>query len=608
MKLSNLSLEELMRLEVSTVSRKTELWWTAPGAIDVITNEDIRRAPVLNLPEALRLAVGLHVGQPSAREWAIAARGFNVTASNKLNVQMDGRSLFTPFFSGVTWNAQDTMLEDIDRIEVSRGPSGALWGAFAVNGFVQILTKPAWETQGSLASGAVGSELGWFSYRYGGKAGESTFYRVYAKYSQFNSTYSPVTGRRSMPTTDLAQTGFRLDSRGAADTTFTLHGDAYTNKGTPKDHLQNEIAGANLTGQMHRVLAPDSDVTVTGYYDYTSKDYAGTFREIRDTLAGSAKYRRATGTQELQVGVDGLVSWDNVTGPQLSFAPEKETFYTLSAFVHDTITLVPKRWTTTLGMQALYNGYSGADFQPTARVAWTPDSRTTIWGAVSRAVRPPVRADRDLIARFGTLLVFEGNNDLKSEDVVAYELGGRRRMGERFAVYFAGFLNRYNNLRSYEARNPPFMSFPWTFKNTTNAHSTGVEASALWQPVTRLFIKAHYRYLDLELTKDPGSGDFQNGLFEMNDPHHVAAITFRLDLPRHVELDATLRHVSSLPRPAIHAYTTADVRLGWSPRPDCEFSLIGQNLFDPRHPDFITPNSINDEVARSVTFKATWRF
>jgi iron complex outermembrane receptor protein len=210
--------------------------------------------------------------------------------------------------------------------------------------------------------------------------------------------------------------------------------------------------------------------------------------------------------------------------------------------------------------------------------------------------------------RFGGLTVFEGNDELKSESVVSYELGGRQRFGERAAAYIAAFVNRYDNLRSYESQTSTFMAFPWTFKNTTNAHSSGIELAGLWQPATRLFIKASYRYLDLHLTKDPGSGDFENGLYEMNDPHHIATIVVRLDLPAHFEMDTVLRHVSSLPQPAMHGYTTADVRLGWSPRTDCEFAVIGQNLFDPRHPDFVTPNSINDEVARSVTFKATWRF
>ena len=606
--LTRLTLEELMQLDVSTVSRKAEQWWTAPGAIDVITSEDIRRSPYLTLPDLLRLSTGVHVGRPNAREWAVAVRGFNVVASNKLNVQMDGRSLFTPFYSGVLWNAQDTMLEDIDRIEVSRGPGGALWGAYAVNGFVQILTKPAWETQGLLASGGAGTEMpGFLSWRYGGKASEATFYRVYGKYSRFRAMYAPF-GDRTSPTTDLAQAGFRTDTRAGGDTTLTLHGDVYTNKGTPDDHLQNEISGANFTARLNRVLGADADFDLTGYYDYTSKNFAGTFRELRDTVSGSAKFRLRRGAHDLQFGVDGLYSWDHVWGPQLTFEPPRQDFYTASAFAQDSVAIVPGRFTAVLGGQVLYNIYSRLDAQPTARFAWTPGERTTVWGAVSRAVRTPVRIDRDLVARFGGTLFFEGNNDLKPESAVAYELGARHRFNERVATYVTVYANHYDNLRSYESMSSTFMALPWTFKNTTNAHSTGVEAGLLFQPVNRLFVKASYRQLNLELTKDPGSGDFRDGIFEMNDPEHIAVVTARLTLPRSVEFDVTLRHLSRLPSPRLKAYTTADVRLAWSPRPELELAAIGQNLLEPRHADFITPNGRNEELARSVTFKATWRY
>lgn len=607
-RLTALSLEELMQLDVSIVSRKTEQWWQAAGAVDVITNEDIRRSAALTLPDALRLGSGVHVGQPNAREWAVAVRGFNVLSSNKLNVQMDGRSLFTPFFSGVLWNAQDTLLEDIDRIEVSRGPGGALWGAYAVNGFIQILTKPAWETQGWLASGGAGTEMpGFFSFRYGGKAGDSTFYRAYAKYSRYRSSYAPD-GDRTGPTTDFAQAGFRVDSRGADDAVFTLLGDVYTNKGTPDDHLQNEVSGANLTGQFLRTLGPGSDFQATAYYDYTKKDFAGTFAEVRDTISVAGKYRLASGAHELQFGFDGLYSWDEVTGPAITFEPASEDFYTVSAFVQDSIPLVPERFTVTVGAQALYNGYSGFDVQPTARAAWTPGSHTTVWGAVSRAVRTPVRLDRDLVARFGDTLFFEGNDDLKPESVVSYEAGVRQRFSERFAAYVSAYVNHYDDIRSYESQTSTFMALPWTFKNSMNARSAGAELGVLWQPLNPLFIKASYRYLDLELTKDAGSGDFRDGIFEANDPKHVAVIIARLDLPRGIELDTIFRHVSRLPNPPLPGYTTADVRLGWRPTPGFEFALIAQNLFDPRHADFVTPNSRNEELARSFTVKATWRY
>jgi iron complex outermembrane receptor protein len=228
--LTALSLDQLMDLKVTTASRQPERWWAAPNGIDVVTGDDIRRAGAENLPDAMRLATGVQVGQPSARSWAISIRGMDVLAANKISVVMDGRSLFTPFFSGVLWDAQDTLLEDIGRIEVVRGPIGALWGAFAVNGFIQILTKTARDTQGLLASAGTGTEdPGSFALRYGGKLGEDTAFRVYGKYFQTDWTYL-ANGKHAQPATDFLQSGFRLDGRRSHDTAVTLQGDYYTNK------------------------------------------------------------------------------------------------------------------------------------------------------------------------------------------------------------------------------------------------------------------------------------------------------------------------------------------------------------------------------------------
>jgi iron complex outermembrane recepter protein len=607
--LRQLSLEDLMRIEVSTVSRKAEPWWGAPGAIDVVTDDDIRRSGAMNIPDALRLATGVHVGQANAREWAIGIRGFNVNASNKLNVQLDGRSLFTPFFSGVLWDAQDTLMEDIARIEVMRGPAGALWGSYALNGFIQILTKPAWETQGWLASVGGGNDSpGFGSFRYGGKLSGTSFYRVYAKYAQHKWTYTPGGGGRAQSTTDFAQAGFRSDTRAADGSTLTLHGDAYTNKGTPKDHPQNEVSGANLTGHWHKPLALDSDLRATAYYDFTSKAFADPFQEKRHTFSGSLKYHLMRGRHDVQVGAEGLVSRDNIRGGIVFLEPAKRTYYSSSVFAHDSMALVPRRWSLILGAQALYTNFSDVDVQPTMRVLWTPSSHTTMWGAVSRAVRTPVRLDLDLVAQFDTVRAFEGNENLKSETVLAWELGFRHRFGERLAFALASFLNDYNDVRSYESATTTFRALPWTFKNTTNVQSSGFELMMLAQPMSRLFIKAGYRYLDFNLTKDPGSGDFQNGFYEANDARHVANITARFDLGREVDFDVMLRHASSLPNPPMHAFTTADARLAWAPNADWELALIARNLFDPRHPEFTTANHPNDELGRSVTLKATWRF
>jgi iron complex outermembrane recepter protein len=242
------------------------------------------------------------------------------------------------------------------------------------------------------------------------------------------------------------------------------------------------------------------------------------------------------------------------------------------------------------------------------RAAWTPSTRFTLWGAVSRAVRTPIRLDEDLTFRLGDVTLFEGNNDLKPERVVAFELGTRFKVDERLAFTVAGFVNSYNDVRSYESVTTTFRELPWTFKNSTNVESSGVEAMVFFQPVPRVFLKATYRYLEFELTKDPGSGDFQNGIFEANDPRHVGTLTVRLDLPRRVEFDITGRGASGLPNPRAPGYVTFDARLGWHVTPGWEIAVIGRDLAERQHREFMTPNSNNEEIGRSVTLKSTWRF
>lgn len=609
-RLKALSLEDLMQLDVSTVSRKTEPWWYAPGAVDVVTDEDIRRSGVMTIPDALRLATGVHVGQANAQGWAVSMRGFNVLSANKINVQLDGRNLFTPFFSGVTWSSQDTLLEDIDRIEVVRGPAGALWGNYAMNGFIQILTKPAWDTQGALVTAAAGTELpGAAAVRYGGMIGSDTFYRVFLKYTQTAWTYNAA-GRRVLPATDVLRAGFRSDTRSGGDAILTLEADAYTNKHTLKDRpTQERFSGQSLLARWRRSRVVDSDLQVTAYYDGTWHLYGGNFLEKRHTLSTSAKARFVRGPHDLQTGIDVLVSRDHITSDAaVLIEPPRRTYHTSSAFVEDTVTLVPNRWVLTGAAQVQWSAFSGAEFQPTARLSYMPEPGTTFWAALSRAVRTPVRLDADLVSRFGGTLFFEGNDDLKPEKVNAAEFGIRRRFNERVAMDLSVFANRYDDVRTYESKTSTYRALPWTFRNTMNAESTGIEATLYIQPTAHLFLKAGYRYLDLHLTKDPGSGDFLNGLYEGNDPRHVFVLSSRTNLGKTWTFDTTLRAVSRLPNPAMPSFFTGDVRLAWSPRADWEIALIGQNLFDPQHPEFTTPNSSNDELARSVTLKTTWRF
>jgi len=603
--LATLSLDELMELKVTTASRKPERWWSAPNGIDVVTGDDIRRAGAHNLPDAIRLATGVHVGQPSARNWAISIRGMNVLAANKVSVVMDGRSLFTPFFSGVQWDAQHTLLEDVDRIEVVRGPVSALWGAFAVNGFIQILTKPAWDTQGLLVSAGTGTEdPGFFGLRYGGKRGGDTYFRAYATYFQKDWTYL-ANGEHAQGATDFLQSGFRIDGRRSDDTTLTLQGDYYTNQDLPLDRVQTEIHGANLLGRWHRAISADSDLQVEGYFDRTYRQIPRNFRERRNTGSASVKYRRAAGRHGVLFGADALVSADTIgnIGVALLVPPER-TVHTLGLYVQDTLQVTP-RAALVLGVKGEHSTFAGYEFAPAVRFAWTPNPRTTAWTAVSRAVRTPVRIDEDLVIRINEVTIFEANDDFRTETALAGELGVRHRPADALTFDLSTFAYRYDHLRSTEPAGTA--RTPLTFKNGLDARSYGAEVTVRYQPLPRLSFKGSYRFLDLDFSRDPGSLDTSDGSAEGNDAKHVSILGAHATLPGNLELDAFLRHASALPKPAVEGYTTLDARFGWWASKRLEISLRGRNLLDRQHPEFVTTNSLNEQVRRSGALKLTWR-
>ena len=603
--LTALSLDELVKVRVTTASRRSEPWWLVPSGLDVVTGEDIRLAGAENLPDALRLATGVHVGQPSARSWAISIRGMNVLAANKISVAMDGRSLFTPFFSGVQWDAQDTFLEDIDRIEVVRGPVGALWGAFAVNGFIQVLTKPASESQGLLATAGTGTEepmrLG---LRYGGRLGDKTAYRAYAKYVQSDWTYLPF-GPHAQGATDFVQAGFRLDRGHADETSTTLQGDYYTNQDLPLDRLQVQIYGGNVLGRWRRVFSPESELQAEGYLDHTYREIPAVFEETRTTAATSLKYRRTMGRHVLLFGADALVSGDEIGNMGVAqLLPGERTIHTVGFFVQDAV-----RLTSTLaavgGVKAEQSSFAGLEWQPTARLTWTPSPRTTAWGAISRGVRTPVRVDEDLVLRTGGLTLFEANDDFATETAVAYELGLRHRPFSAMTIMASAFSYEYDHLRSTEPAGD--LPLPLTFLNTLNASSRGAEIAVQLQPVSHVHVKGSYRYLDLDFSTDPGSRHTTGGRAEGNDPRHVATIAGHVFLPARVVLSAIVRGVSALPDPALGGYTTLDLRLGWRPVPRLELSISGRDLIDRQHAEFVTTNSLNEEVRRRAFVKLTWR-
>ncbi len=605
--MKKMSLEELLSLQVTTMSRKEELWWAAPGAIEVLTAEEIRRSTAQNLPEALRLATGIDVAQPSARSWAVSARGFNVLAANKISVLLDGRSLFTPFFSGVQWDAQDTLLDDIDRIEVVRGPVGALWGSFAVNGFVQIVTKSARDTQGTLVSAGAGTDdPGFVALRHGGRIGRETHYRAYAKYFKTDWTYL-ANGRRAQPPTDFFQSGFRVDTRIDRDTHATVQGDVYTNKGTPEDHLQGEVSGANVLARVTRSLAGGADLDVLAYFDHTRRFIPLNWLETRNTTALNVKHRRPVGAHDLLFGVDAAVSRDHIE--QIGVAtmdPPRRTTHTVSGYFQDTWTISPGLTSLTLAGKIEHNAFTGFEYHPSVRAAWTPSADTTWWAALSRAVRPPVRVDHDLRFDLGGITLVQATDNFRSETALAYEIGWRQRLGETATVDVATFYNEYDHLRTTEPLGAA--PLPYTFKNNLRARSFGVETTVMYQPHARLFFKLSHRLLDLDFIEQPGTRDIAHGNTEGNDPRHIVTVSAHASLRWNLEFDATVRHVGGRPDPVSEAYTVVDLRLAWAPTDRWDLSLSGRNLFHGLHRELVTTNSLNEFIGPSATLKATWRY
>jgi iron complex outermembrane receptor protein len=486
-----------------------------------------------------------------------------------------------------------------------RGPVGALWGAFAVNGFIQILTKEAWDTQGLLASAGTGTEdPGFFALRYGGQLGKDTAYRAYAKYFQQDWTYR-ADGTHAQPATDFFQTGFRLDGRRARDTTLTLQGDYYTNQDLPLDRLQTQVWGANVLGRWRRSFSADSDLQLEAYVDHTFREIPQNFGEKRTSGSFSVRHRRSLGRHALLFGADSLLSGDEISNVGFAqLVPPERTIHTFGLYAQDTVRL-SQRAALVLGLKGEQSSFAGYNVQPTLRLLWTPSPRTTAWTAVSRAVRTPVRVDEDLVIRASGVDLFLANDSFETETAWAYELGARHRPFSSLTFDVSAFTYRYDSLRSTEPQTAA--PVPLTFKNGLDARSYGVEGTVMYQPLPRLYFKGTYRFLDLDFSKDPGSRDMTGGSQEGNDAKHVGIVGAHLTLPREVELDVFLRHASALPNPALEGYTTMDARIGWRFARTLEVALWGRNLLDRQHAEFVTTNSLNEQVHRSAAVKLTWR-
>jgi iron complex outermembrane receptor protein len=624
------SLTELMDIEVRSPSRTPQKLSQVAAAVYVISQEDIRRSGATTIAEALRMAPGFDVARIDSSRWAISSRGFNDFFANKLLVLMDGRSVYTPLFSGVFWDVQDTLLEDIEQIEVIRGPGAAMWGANAVNGVINIITKNSADTQGTLISGGGGGEeLGFGSIRYGGTIKEGLTYRAYVKYFNRDDFKLPNGGGDAADEWDMFRGGFRSDWKISDGNSVRLQGDAYS--GTTGQSVQvpvppvplapppwpivtltgrGKVAGGNVLGSYAHVFSDSSDLRLQLYYDRTERTDQ-VHQEFRDTYDLDFQHRFELGSrQEWIWGVGYRLSTDSLgpgRGPiqTISFFPAERHDQLFSAFAQDVIKL-REDLKFTLGTKVEHNSYTGWELQPNARLIWDPNEKNSLWTAVSRAVRTPARFEHTIGGFFtqqGQTGAIFGNPNYESEELTAYEIGYRVQPNKRVSFDVAGFFNDYENLRVFA-----FSGLGVTPQNVGSAETYGAELGANVKVTENWRLFAGYTFLKMQLhslTKFAVGAEAP----ERESPQHQVQLRSYYDLPWHLELDASVYYVDALAARTVPGYTKMDVRLGWRPKENFELSIVGQNLLDNRHPEFgegflVSPT----EIERSVYAKATWRF
>jgi iron complex outermembrane receptor protein len=604
-----LSLQDLMEIEVTSVARHPEKLIESASAVQTISNDDIRSSGATNLPDALRLASNLQVAEANSSQWAISSRGFDNVLANKLLVMIDGRTVYTPLYAGVYWDVQDTLLEDIDRIEVVSGPGGTLWGANAVNGVINITTKSAKNTQGLFVEAGGGSQPRQFgALRYGGQMAPNLYYRVYAKAFDRDSTLL-VNGTDSNDDWSMQQGGFRIDWEKDENSTFTFQGDLYVGHPAPDGLKPVLTKGGNGLARWTRTLSETSDFKIQFYYDRTWRDFGNAFKEGLSTYDFDGQHRFQLGeSQEVIWGAGYRLMDDREQNlPLFGFLPPQETLHLYSAFGQDEIVVVEKRLKLVVGSKFEHNDSTGWEVQPNVRVAWTPTSRTTIWAAVSRAVRTPSRTDEDFfLSLTPTFPVFAGGPNFVSEKVWAYELGWRLQPTHAISFSLATFYNEYSDLRSAEPGTGPF-NFPIVLSNGVEGNTYGAEWSGVFQLNDAWQLKGGWTFLQKDLSVKPGSKDLNRATAESDDPEHQVTLQSTLRISPALEFDAVGRYVDVLASPPVASYLNLDLRIGWKLTANLELDLVGQNLLDNAHPEFVPASPSPREVRRSVYAKAVWR-
>ncbi|MGH9687485.1 MAG: TonB-dependent receptor plug domain-containing protein [Candidatus Acidiferrales bacterium] len=641
--LKHLSLEQLGNVEVTSVSKEPEEVWNTPAAIYVLTQDDIGRSGATTIPEVLRLVPGVEVARVTSNGWSVGIRGFGNIFSKSVLVLIDGRSVYTPLFEGVYWDMQNVMLEDVDRIEVIRGPGGTIWGSNAVNGVINIITKNAKDTHGALASVGGGNvDQGMGMFRYGGSVRQNFNYRVYGmgftRGPEFHPDANEFDGWR------MGQVGFRTDWTHGRRDSFMVEGDVYRGEigqlnniafyAPPSQaNIDNEalVSGGSLVWTWRRQLRRDSDFHVEAYFDRTNRQDLQ-FGETRDTFdIDFVDHFKLPGSQDFiwGVGVRESPSYFIQTQETVNFLPHRQTDSIYSGFIQDEFPIVPNRISVTLGSKLEDNNFSGFEYQPSVRLLWTPSDHQTLWAAVSRAVRTPSRFDQDLqvldlvspTPPYPVFLRIAGDPNFAAERLFGYEAGYRTLITPRFYLDLDTFFNNYNDVESLgtpsislQAEPPPadpiniVLTYPWA--NGLVGNTDGIEISPDWKPTSWWQLKGSYSYLEMHLRDKAGITDSSTAAKDVgSSPHHEVVVQSLFNLPGRFEFDPTYRYVSALPAQSVSSYSTMDLHAGWTYRKQFTISVVGEDLFSPDHFEFGlgVSGAPNVGIKRSVYASITWK-
>ncbi|WP_374583884.1 TonB-dependent receptor plug domain-containing protein [Pseudoduganella sp.] len=590
--IADLTLEQLNEIVVTSVSRQEERLNNAAASIFIISATDIRRSGARSLPEALRLAPNLEVARVDARNYAISARGFNSPFANKLLMLVDGRSVYSPFFSAVFWDAQGVVMEDIERIEVISGPGSTIWGVNAVNGVINVITRHARDSQGTLVSLAGSRREGDATLRFGGRLAGGGAYRAYAQYMALEDTEA-ASGANTFTGMQRRQAGFRADWN-VLQGGLAVSGDVYQANLGQLTTRDIRISGANLLARYTRQFSGDMGLRLQLNLDHTERNQPLNYVDRLDTIEIEGQHDIGLGRHKLSWGGGYRHSRDdNTPGPGFGFWPYQRNMHWGSLFAQDEITLASSL-RATAGIKVEHNTYTGAELLPTLRLAWSPDQHHTLWGALSRTVRAPSRVDRDFVAPPKPIViagvprfVIGTSPEFDSEVANVLEIGYRAQPAHNWSYSATAWFADYDRLRTLE---PNSVAAPYRgtleFRNLAQGRTRGIEFWARWQPALRWRLNAGLTVQDIDVWTRPASKDASTAALAINDPSSYWQLRSSHELGDSMQLDWTLRYTGSLPKPHVPSYHELDVNWVWRVRPHIELALAGHNLLHARHAEY----------------------